>query len=103
MEREEQETKIIFAFNSLADKDILAEKQEVVTKKEYLQLITDADIKLEIFKKDNPNIYVEYFFSPKEKGFSIYNLHDLDRKEQMICDIFLDQLNELAHHHLKDK
>ena len=103
MSKEEKlEAKITYEFNSLIDKEKLKEGI-VENKKEYSHLLEDANKELEIFKKEYPYIYVRYVLSPVSNRFSIYNLCELGQKERMICLKFLNQINEMAIHHLEDK
>lgn len=97
----ENKTRIIHTRYSLADKDKI--KDGVIEKrKEYVNLFNDVDLELENFKKQNPEIYVVYFFSPENKEFSIYDGEALDQKQQKIALNFLNLLNDKANLYLKD-
>ena len=98
---EENKTRIIHARYSLADQSKL--KEGIVEKrKEYIDLFDVVEVELEKFKKDNPEIYAVYFFSPENKEFSIYDGEALDQTQRKLCQNFLNLLNSKADFYLKD-
>lgn len=94
-----KEPRIMVEMNALIDKD---EFGNPITKKEYLNLFTDVNIKFKLFKKENIGISVMFLFSRVDSQFSIYDVQSLDQTERNICQNFLNLLNVMAEHHLKD-